>query len=96
MFTGIIEQVGTVQKNHKGQLWIEAGFTAELAIGQSVAVNGVCLTVVHSNSDFSDLSDKSNLKKKKLLIQYRLMFPKLKDLLSSLLWVMWIMEKRPY
>jgi riboflavin synthase len=50
MFTGIIEQLGTVQKIEKEQsnihFYIQADFTNELKIDQSVAHNGVCLTVV--------------------------------------------------
>ena len=50
MFTGIIEQLGTVHKIEREQsnihFTIEAAFTSELKIDQSVAHNGVCLTVV--------------------------------------------------
>jgi len=47
MFTGIIEQQGTVQKRTKGRLFIESTskFVKELSRGASVAVNGACLTV---------------------------------------------------
>lgn len=48
MFTGLIEQVGTLrQMKHEAQgaeLTI-AGQIDELALGDSIAVNGVCLTV---------------------------------------------------
>ena len=54
MFTGIVEGVGKLIKAEKEQsnlhLWIEADFCDELKIDQSVAHNGVCLTVV----DFKD------------------------------------------
>ena len=54
MFTGIIEQLGNVTQLTKeaGNLHIEveSAFTNELQIDQSVAHNGVCLTVV-SKSD---------------------------------------------
>lgn len=54
MFTGIVEGVGKLVKAEKDQsnlhLWIEADFCDELKIDQSVAHNGVCLTVV----DFKD------------------------------------------
>ncbi|MGV0832722.1 riboflavin synthase [Empedobacter brevis] len=54
MFTGIVEGVGELIKTEKDQsnlhLWIEADFCDELKIDQSVAHNGVCLTVV----DFKD------------------------------------------
>ena len=51
MFTGIVEEVGTVQRIGLGgrtaRLEIEARVTRESAqLGASVAVNGVCLTVV--------------------------------------------------
>ena len=50
MFTGIIEEIGHVRKILKEaeniHFYIEANFTPELKIDQSVAHNGVCLTVV--------------------------------------------------
>ncbi len=50
MFTGIIEELGVVKRIEKEEgnlhLFIEAGLTPELKIDQSVAHNGVCLTVV--------------------------------------------------
>lgn len=56
MFTGIVEQLGIVKNITKEQenihFEIEADFTSELKIDQSVAHNGCCLTVV-------ELSDKS-------------------------------------
>ena len=50
MFTGIIEEVGEVLQLHKGkdsaQLTIKAQKVLEdVSIGDSIAVNGVCLTV---------------------------------------------------
>lgn len=54
MFTGIVEGVGKIIKLEKDQsnlnLWVEADFVNELKVDQSVAHNGVCLTVV----DFKD------------------------------------------
>ena len=51
MFTGIIEQLGNVtkiqQEGTNKHFTITAPFTAELKIDQSVAHNGVCLTVVN-------------------------------------------------
>jgi riboflavin synthase len=45
MFTGIVEQRGRVRAAG-GRLEVEAGgFAAGVSIGESVAVNGVCLTV---------------------------------------------------
>jgi riboflavin synthase len=50
MFTGIIEQLGTVtaikREGENSHFTIEAPFTQELKIDQSVAHNGCCLTVV--------------------------------------------------
>jgi riboflavin synthase len=51
MFTGIVERVGTVaavdDSGGVRRLTIEAGDAAEaMAIGDSIAVNGVCLTAV--------------------------------------------------
>lgn len=50
MFTGIIETTGTVLKvlpnGSNIDFWIESTVTPELKIDQSVAHNGVCLTVV--------------------------------------------------
>ena len=50
MYTGIIETLGTVQEIKKEQdnlqITINSSITSELKIDQSVAHNGVCLTVV--------------------------------------------------
>jgi len=53
MFTGIIEELGTViglrPEGTNVHFELEANFTNELKIDQSVAHNGVCLTVVAIN-----------------------------------------------
>ena len=50
MFTGIIETIGTVvrteQEGSNLHLYIDSSITPEFKIDQSVAHNGVCLTVV--------------------------------------------------
>ena len=55
MFTGIIEYLGVVSKIEKEDdnlhLTIKSSITNELKIDQSVAHNGVCLTVVAINND---------------------------------------------
>ena len=55
MFTGIIEELGKVTKLDKDKenihLTIKSNLTPELKIDQSVAHNGVCLTVVAINND---------------------------------------------
>ena len=56
MFTGIIESLGTVKEVRQDQdnlhLTISASITPELKIDQSIAHNGVCLTVVAIDSDY--------------------------------------------
>jgi|TARA_B110001450_G_C17527625_1_gene443261 riboflavin synthase len=55
MFTGIIESLGEIIKiENEGtnvHFTIKSSFTKELKIDQSVAHNGVCLTVVSINDD---------------------------------------------
>lgn len=55
MFTGLIEALGTVQRiETEGagkRLVVAATWAAELALGESVSVNGACLTVVGSDID---------------------------------------------
>lgn len=55
MFTGIIESLGTVKELRHDQdnlhLTISSTITPELKIDQSVAHNGVCLTVVAIDND---------------------------------------------
>src|SRR5436309_2843417 len=50
MFTGIIESLGTVRTvgplADGCELTVSTPFAADLALGESVAVNGACLTVV--------------------------------------------------
>lgn len=54
MFTGIIENTGEVKRIEKEgsniNFWLKCDFTDELKVDQSLAHNGVCLTVV----DFKD------------------------------------------
>lgn len=71
MFTGIIEQLGLVTAIEKVEsnihFTISAAFTSELKIDQSVAHNGVCLTVVELTGDtytvtaIQETLDKTNL-----------------------------------
>ncbi|KEO72550.1 riboflavin synthase [Anditalea andensis] len=55
MFTGIIETLGEVKKvTHEGNnvhFDLYSAITSQLRIDQSVAHNGVCLTVVHIEGD---------------------------------------------
>jgi riboflavin synthase len=71
MFTGIVEEVGEILeiKKDKGNLniYVAASMTSELKIDQSVAHNGVCLTVVAIKDDsylvtaIQETLEKSNL-----------------------------------
>lgn len=55
MFTGIIETLGTIQEIKKEKdnihVTINSSITSELKIDQSVAHNGICLTVVATNNN---------------------------------------------
>lgn len=55
MFTGIVEAMGSlVRKEAKGtnvEFWFTSPFTQELKVDQSLAHNGVCLTVVEIQGD---------------------------------------------
>lgn len=75
MFTGIIEDLGTI-KNLKTEgenlhITVQTSITSELKIDQSVAHNGVCLTVVSIDADnytvtaIKETLDKTNLGKLK-------------------------------
>jgi len=48
MFTGIVEECGRAARltpiESGAELWVEASFADEVALGESVAVNGACLT----------------------------------------------------
>lgn len=71
MFTGIIETLGSITNVEKEQenlnLTIKSTITHELKIDQSVAHNGVCLTVVAINNDeytvtaIKETLDKTNI-----------------------------------
>jgi len=76
MFTGIIEQLGEVKKIDKEgsniHFTLSAPFVDELKIDQSVAHNGVCLTVVKIEGNtyvvtaIQETLDKTNLKNWKI------------------------------
>jgi riboflavin synthase len=44
MFTGLVQQLGTLTSLEGGRLAVTATLAGELAVGDSVAVNGACLT----------------------------------------------------
>lgn len=72
MFTGIIEELGVVsslkQEFDNLHITIKSGLTNELKIDQSVAHNGVCLTIVniynghYTVTAIKETLDKTNLK----------------------------------
>lgn len=49
MFTGIVEECGEVTALKSvetgAELWVKSSFSGEVVLGESVAVNGACLTV---------------------------------------------------
>lgn len=71
MFTGIIEDLGVVTSLNREKenlhITLKSSFTSELKIDQSIAHNGVCLTVVEINADeytvtaIKETLEKSNL-----------------------------------
>jgi riboflavin synthase len=44
MFTGLVQQLGTLTSLEGGRLAVTATLAGELSVGDSVAVNGACLT----------------------------------------------------
>lgn len=71
MFTGIIETLGTVQEIRKNEdnydITIASSITNELKVDQSVAHNGVCLTVVSiSDSKYTVTAIKETIQKTNL------------------------------
>jgi len=59
MFTGIIEDIGkikAIKKNTKSQtMTIETTILEDVKIGDSIATNGLCLTVTHMTSNTFDV-----------------------------------------
>jgi riboflavin synthase len=54
VFTGLVQELGTVTAAEEARLSVRAGLAGELREGDSVAVNGVCLTVAgRSDGDFT-------------------------------------------
>ena len=56
MFTGLVETLGTITRQSPDgaggkHLTIAAPFAAELDLGESVAINGACLTVIEHTPD---------------------------------------------
>ena len=71
MFTGIIENLGIVKSlnwdNTNLHIEMKSSISKELKVDQSVSHNGVCLTVVESDSDcYTVTAIKETLEKNKL------------------------------
>jgi riboflavin synthase len=49
VFTGLVARTGTVRSLRDGRLEVDTPLAAELAAGDSIAVNGVCLTAVEAS-----------------------------------------------
>lgn len=69
MFTGIIENLGTVVNKTENQLEIKAdsNFMERISQGLSISVNGICLTVINFNQEsfrvdfMPETADKTNI-----------------------------------
>ncbi len=62
MFTGIVEEIGTVESFNSGKICIKAKKVLEQTkIGDSICVNGVCLTVtkLNQNSFYTDVMNET-------------------------------------
>jgi riboflavin synthase len=62
MFTGIVEELGRLESLEQGRLRIAATHVIDdVVIGESIAVNGCCLTVVAFGDDWweADVSDET-------------------------------------
>jgi riboflavin synthase len=59
MFTGLIETVGRIERavGRQGNrvFTVQAGFTGELKLGESVGVNGCCLTITKADRQSFDV-----------------------------------------
>lgn len=60
MFTGLVERLGRVERAGGGRLVVDAGF-GDVLLGESIAVNGVCLTVAKIEGELLhfDLSEET-------------------------------------
>lgn len=56
MFTGLIQAIGTIESTqktpHGKRFWIKNPWNTQVQIGESIAVQGVCLTVFERNKIF--------------------------------------------
>lgn len=61
MFTGIIESAGTIKEIDQSTFTFRHTFGDTLTIGESIAVNGMCVTVTKKSADFfsADIMEES-------------------------------------
>ena len=61
MFTGLIQAIGTIQKNNKGVVVDGCKPFSPLKLGDSISVDGVCLTAseLMNNSFFANVSEET-------------------------------------
>ena len=67
MFTGLIQAIGTIKKNNLGVIVDGCKPFSPLKLGDSISVDGVCLTVsdLMNDSFFSNISEET-LKRRNL------------------------------
>ncbi len=75
MFTGIIEEVGTIQTASKERGGIRFRITApdtssQVGVNDSVAINGICQTIVHCDSSSFDVQAVEETLKKTAMGSY--------------------------
>jgi riboflavin synthase len=100
MFTGIVESFGTLEKiaqhGTNKTFTFSCPFTHELKIDQSLAHNGVCLTVVRIEENFYDVTAidetlrKTNLGELKIGDRVNLERCMMEDLMDTLCKVTWM------
>lgn len=67
MFTGIITNQGKITQSDNNQLTIKSALSKDLNIGDSISIDGICLTVIEANQDnfsvdfISETMDKTNI-----------------------------------
>ncbi|MCF7917987.1 riboflavin synthase [Candidatus Gracilibacteria bacterium] len=49
MFTGIVEQIGKIQKIEKNRFTLSHGYTEPFEIGESIALSGACMTILKTS-----------------------------------------------
>ena len=77
MFSGIVQTVGKIEsikdKNHIKTIRIEThgDYLEDIAIGQSVSVDGVCLSLVKKNNEYCEFEAVEETKNRTILGSYK-------------------------